>query len=165
MDEREQLARRIEDFFERLIGSVETESLNALAEVDMTFTQARTVMLLSSSADPMPINEIATHLGVSVAAAGRNVDRLAAAGMATREESTHDRRVKLVGLSAAGRELLEQHMAVKRASLLGFVRRLPDEHVRAFDSALEPILAGDYLAPVASQHDGHDSARPSETSA
>lgn len=152
MDERQQLTRRIEEFFARLIGSVETEALNALADVELTFTQVRTVMLLASSADPMPINEIASQLSVSVAAAGRNVDRLVASGTATREESAHDRRVKLVGLSAVGRRMVDEQMAVKRAALQAFVERLSDEHVRTFGSALEPILAGDYLAPASLHH-------------
>lgn len=134
------------------MGSVETEALNALADVELTFTQVRTVMLLASSTDPLAINEIAAQLSISVAAAGRNVDRLVASGTATREESEHDRRVKLVGLSAAGRRMVEQQMAVKRAALQAFVERLPDDHVRTFDSALEPILAGDYLAPAPLNH-------------
>ena len=91
------------DFLTRLMNISESDGLDALNESDLSFSQARALFLLTKTADPMPIHSIAQALGLSMAAAGRNVDQLVGLHLVERRESSSDRRVKLVSLTPGGR--------------------------------------------------------------
>ncbi|RBY80764.1 MarR family winged helix-turn-helix transcriptional regulator [Blastococcus sp. TF02A-26] len=135
------------DFLTRLMNASEADGLDALVESDLSFSQARTLFVLTKSAEPMPIHAIAEALGLSVAAAGRNVDQLLRLGMVERRESVSDRRVKLVSLAPTGERLTAQHLEAKRTSLKAFTDALAPEHRSQLHRALTDILAGGVLRP------------------
>jgi DNA-binding MarR family transcriptional regulator len=139
------------DFMKRLMSAGESDGLDALAESDLSFSQARTLFLLTKTAEPMPIHSIAEALGLSVAAAGRNVDQLLHLHMVERRESASDRRVKLVSLTPVGEKLAAQHIEAKRDSLSAFTRALPPEQCDQLQRALTDILAGGVLRPRTDQ--------------
>ena len=139
------------DFLTRLMNASESDGLDALVESDLSFSQARTLFLLTKTAEPMPIHAIAEALGLSVAAAGRNVDQLLRLDMVERRESPSDRRVKLVSLTATGERLTAQHLEAKRTSLKAFTDALPPEHRDQLHRALTDILAGGVLRPQPDQ--------------
>jgi DNA-binding MarR family transcriptional regulator len=139
------------DFLIRLHCAGESDGLDALAQSDLSFSQARALFVLTRTADPMPIHSIAEALGLSVAAAGRNVDQLLRLDLVERRESATDRRVKLVSLRPAGAELVAQHLAAKRDALRAFTDALPPEHSAQLLRALTDILAGDVLRPLPDQ--------------
>ena len=155
MQERAELVRLLESFFQRLFSSTETEALSALADMELSMSQIRVAMLLGCVDEPVPINEIAAQVGLSVAAAGRAVERLVELHLLERREDRHDRRVRLVSLSEQGRTFVESHFTARRQALLAFIDRLPEGHVRSFAAALEPILAGDYLRPPSTCRQGN----------
>lgn len=143
----DQLATTLEEFVKRLFSMAESDSFDALAGMEVTFSQARTIFMLACSTEPVAINEIADRLGLSVAAAGRNVDQLVKLDLVDRSESTVDRRVKLVSLSEGGESIALSHIETKLASIRAFSAHLkPDVRQRLFD-ALQPILEGDVLRP------------------
>lgn len=146
MEARGELFGSLETFLKRLIALTESEGLTFLADVELSFTQVRTTMLLACS-EPLPINEVADRLGLSVHAAGRNIDRLVEVGIVERRESPEDRRVKLVSLTPGGLEMIDQHTEARRRSLRTFVDRLPDDQVEDFARLLRAVLAGDSLQP------------------
>jgi DNA-binding MarR family transcriptional regulator len=133
------------DFVTRLMSASESDGLDALIENDLSFSQARTLFLLNKSAEPMPIHSIAEALGLSVAAAGRNVDQLLHLDMVERRENASDRRVKLVSLTPVGERLAAQHIEAKRDSLKAFTSALPREQRDQLHRALTNILAGGAL--------------------
>lgn len=135
------------DFVKRLMSSGESDGLDALAENDLSFSQARTLFLLTRTAEPMPINSIAEALGLSMAAAGRNVDQLVGLSMVERRESPIDRRVKLVSLAPLGEQLTAQHIEAKHESLKAFTHDLSPEHRDRLHRVLTDILAGGALRP------------------
>jgi DNA-binding MarR family transcriptional regulator len=135
------------DFVTRLMNVSEADGLDALIESDLSFSQARTLFLLTKTAEPMPIHSIAEALGLSVAAAGRNVDQLLRLDMVERRESPSDRRVKLVSLTPVGEKLTAQHIEAKRDSVKAFTRALPPEQHDQLHRALTDILAGGALRP------------------
>lgn len=151
MEERDDLVRLLETFFRRLFSSAETEALDALVGLDLSFTQIRIAMLLGCGGQPVPINEIASRVGLSVAATGRAVERMVELELVERREDSHDRRVRLVSLSDRGSSLVEGHFQARRQALLAFIGRLPEEDVRTLASALEPIVVGDYLRPASAR--------------
>jgi DNA-binding MarR family transcriptional regulator len=138
-------------FLTRLTCASESDGLNALIESDLSFSQARTLFVLSRTAEPMPIHAVAEALGLSVAAAGRNVEQLLCLDMVTRRESVTDRRVKLVSLTPTGERLVAQHVEAKRESFKAFTDALPPEHRDALHRALTNILAGGVLRPRTDQ--------------
>lgn len=141
------LYRALEDFFVRMLNLAESDGMDALIELDLSFSQARTLFCLAHNCDEMPIHAIADRLNFSDAAAGRNVDQLVKLDLVERRESAEDRRVKLISLTLAGQKIAGQHFESKRASILTFTQKLPADQRDQLYEALTPILAGDALRP------------------
>ena len=80
---------------------------NPLFDSGLTMQQFRVLVLLSTDG-PMPHGDLAQALGVGLATVTGLVDRLVARGLAHRSEDPEDRRVRRVGLSADGVELMER---------------------------------------------------------
>jgi DNA-binding MarR family transcriptional regulator len=135
----------LEDFMMRLMNLAESDGMDALVELDLSFSQARMLFLLAKWGEPTPIHKIATALRLSDAATGRNVDQLVKLGVAERRESGEDRRVKLVSLTPIGEKLSLQHIESKRTSIKAFTADLPAEQRDHLYRALTDILAGDTL--------------------
>ncbi len=147
----EELYDVLVDFLTRLMNVSESDGLDALIESDLSFSQARTLFLLTKTADPMPIHSIAQALGLSMAAAGRNVDQLVGLHLVERRESASDRRVKLVSLTPGGERLVAQHVEAKQESLRAFAQALPPEQREQLHRALTDVLAGSVLLPRTNQ--------------
>jgi DNA-binding MarR family transcriptional regulator len=135
----------LEDFVMRLMNLAESDGMDALVDLDLSFSQARMLFLLAKRGEPMPIHSIATALGLSYAATGRNVDQLLKLDVVERRESAEDRRVKLVSLTPAGEKLSLQHIESKRGSIKAFTADLPEDQRDNLYRALTDILAGDTL--------------------
>ncbi|MCW2831190.1 MAG: MarR family transcriptional regulator [Aeromicrobium sp.] len=135
----------------RLMNLAESDGMDAMVELDLSFSQARTLFLLAKTGEPMPITSIANGLGLSDAAAGRNVDQLLKLEVVERRESPDDRRVKLVSLTPIGEKLASSHLESKRASIRSFTSQLPEEQRDALHRALSDILAGGVLRPRKNQ--------------
>lgn len=124
-----------------LMSNVEDAGLESMLDSDMTFSQARAIMALGQSGEPLPINELATRIQLSVAAAGRNVEQLVRAGLVDRVEDDADRRIKRVSLSEKGRGQISQFVTAKRSRAIEVINSLePDDRVRLL-AAFTPILA------------------------
>ena len=142
-----ELYEALEDFVVRLMNLAESDGMDAMVELDLSFSQARTLFLLAKNVDPMPIHSIADALGLSVGATGRNVDQLLRLDVVERRESTTDRRVKLVSLTPVGEKLAAQHIETKRDSLRSFTETLPHQQRDDLHRAISDILTGDHLRP------------------
>ncbi len=126
--------------------NLQEAGLDSLAAKEWTLSQARSIMILARVPDPLPINELAAQLQLSVAATGRNVDQLVKQGLLDRQEDDRDRRIKRISLTAQGREQVAQVLAIKRASMATFLGRLESaDHARLL-AALTPIL--DQVVPA-----------------
>lgn len=145
MTSSDDLYTALEDFIMRLMNLAESDGMDAMIELDLSFSQARMLFVLAKNGRPMPIHSIATRLGLSDAATGRNVDQLLKLDVVERRECADDRRVKLVSLTPAGEKLSLQHIAGKRKSIKSFAADLPKAQRDNLHSALTDILAGDTL--------------------
>ena len=151
----DELYEALGEFFQRIFSLAESGSMDQMIELDVSFTQARTMFLLAHTDGPLPINEIASQLGLSVAATGRNIDQLVKLGIVERQESPDDRRVKLVSLSPTGFEIADQQIEQKRQAGRRFVDRLSAAEAENLTQALRPILAGESLRTNAKDHHVH----------
>ncbi len=143
----EELHGALEDFIVRLMSLAESEGMDALIEMDLSFSHVRTLFCLAHRAEEIPINAIAERLGLSVAAAGRNVDQLVKLNLVERRESPDDRRVKLISLTPGGQKVAGQHFESKRAAIRTFAEELPADQRDNLYSALAAVLAGTALRP------------------
>lgn len=135
----------LDDFFTRLMTIGESESMDALIELDLSFSQVRTLFVLAQGGEALPINEVAERLRLSVAAAGRNIEQLVSQGLVVRREDERDRRIKRISLSEAGHKVATNHIDCKRGQLRAFATRVDEvDRVRLIE-ALQPILAGNAL--------------------
>ena len=135
----------LEDFLVRLMTFSESESMGRFADMDLSLAQVRILFTLAGNAEPVPINEVAQALGLSLATTGRNLDSLVNEGLVDRQEDPRDRRVKRVALSAEGEAVLARHLDCRRDALRSFTDRLTRSERQGLKTALEPILAGNSL--------------------
>lgn len=145
------LDEALEEFMTRLMKWSEADGLDALAKLDLSFSQARMLCLLAKTGEPMPIHAIAMALKLSDAATGRNVDQLLRLDIVERRESPEDRRVKLVSLTPRGEQLSTNHFEAKRKTIKAFTADLPPVQRDNLHRALTDILAGDTLRPSIDQ--------------
>ena len=132
----------------RCMSGAEAQGIDRIVELELSISQAKTVFVLAQAAQPLPIHAIAQQIRLSVAATGRNIDQLVRMGLLERREDENDRRVKLVSITKAGREVADQHLEARRTALKSMVSRLTPEEADRLQEALQPILAGDDLRPT-----------------
>jgi DNA-binding MarR family transcriptional regulator len=137
----------LEAFFGQIQCSAQEAGLEALIETDLSFSQFRSLLILSQAQDPMPIHELAEKLRLSVAATGRAVDRLVKEALVEREEDGLDRRVKLISLAASGQDLVAAFHQSRRTQALSFIEALVPVDRERLLGALLPIIER-YPAPL-----------------
>ncbi len=123
----------------RTLIAVATRSLGAAAE-DTTIAQYRALVVLASRG-PQRMMDLAEALGVTPSTAGRMCDRLLRKGLIRRHRARADRRAVLVSITAAGREVVDQATARRRALIAGILSRLPAARQSAVAGALEEFAA------------------------
>jgi DNA-binding MarR family transcriptional regulator len=88
----------------------------------MSMTHHQVIAILESEG-AIPMGRLAERLGVSLPSASGIVERMVERGLVERLRDADDRRVVLVRLSPAGRRLVREFHAVRRAQM----RRLLDQ--------------------------------------
>ena len=118
----------------RSLIAVATRSLGAAAE-ETTIAQSRALVVLASRG-PQRIVDLAAALGVAPSTAGRMCDRLVRKGLIRRHRARADRRAVLVSVTAAGRLVVDQATARRRALIEEILATLPEDVQRAAAEAL-----------------------------
>ena len=118
----------------RSLIAVATRSLGAAAE-DTTIAQYRALVVLASRG-PQRMADLAGALGVAPSTAGRMCDRLVRKGLIRRHRARADRRAVLVSVTAAGRQVVDQATARRRALIEDILAKLPADTQRAAAEAL-----------------------------
>jgi DNA-binding MarR family transcriptional regulator len=123
----------------RTLIAVATQSLGAAAE-DTTIAQYRALVVLASRG-PQRLVDLAGALDVTPSTAGRMGDRLVRKGLIRRHRSRADRRSVQVSITAAGRAVVDQATARRRALLTQILSRLTRGQQSAVASALAAFAA------------------------
>jgi DNA-binding MarR family transcriptional regulator len=118
----------------RTLVAVATRSLGAAAE-ETTIAQYRALVVLASRG-PQRVGDLAGMLEVTPSTAGRMCDRLLRKGLIRRHRARADRRAVQVSLSAAGRHVVDQATARRRALIAGILGRLPSADQSGVTTAL-----------------------------
>lgn len=133
----------LEKFFERLTCSAKAATMDNLVATELSLSQMRSVFILGSHGSPMSVNELAGELGLSLAAAGRGIDKLVGLGIVDRREDASDRRIKRISLTGKGQEIVDAQHLVKQDLLRDFISRLPAGIRDNLRSALDAVVNGD----------------------
>jgi len=147
----------LERFFGQMHCGAQNAGLETLIDVDLSFSQAKSLFVLSQSPTAIPIHELAESLRLSVGATGRNVEQLVRHGFVDRLEDESDRRIKRISLTAAGHDLIAGFRAHQRQNALELVQSLPQEDRDRLLAALRPIIDR-FESPLPEQLGGHPSA-------
>ncbi len=106
-----------------------------MEENDLSPTQVHALMRLHHGKE-CGVSEIATHLGITNAAASQMVDRLVKAGLMYRMEEPLDRRVKTLSLTPAGRDLVERSVDARKCWMESLTEELSSDQQENIAQAL-----------------------------
>jgi DNA-binding MarR family transcriptional regulator len=118
----------------RSLMAVATRSLGTAAE-ETTIAQYRALVVLASRG-PQRMVDLAGALDVAPSTAGRMCDRLVRKDLVRRHRARADRRAVLVSVTAAGRRVVDQATARRRALIEDILAKLPAGTQRAVAGAL-----------------------------
>jgi MarR family transcriptional regulator for hemolysin len=98
-----------------------------------------TIAAVAKAQRPLSQSDLAEHLGVEGATMVSMIDRLVKAGLALREPSMEDRRVKRVVLTAAGNRVLETVKTVAAALRKELLAGIQPEKLESATELLEQL--------------------------
>lgn len=123
-----------------LLRTANVGTFNAIAELDLSFTQIKTLCALEADGEERSVKALGESLGVSLPAMSRAVDGLFERDLVEREEALEDRRMKRVRLTEAGRKVPQALNDARLSALSELMSSLGDEEADALQQALELIL-------------------------
>lgn len=109
----------------RVLVAISARSL-AQVEERVTLTQFRALVVLSGGEGRTNLNRLADQLAVTPSTAMRTVDRLVAAGLATRRENAENRREVMLGLTDDGQRIVRDVTATRREDIAAILQRMSD---------------------------------------
>ena len=107
---------------------------------ELTVAQIRVLFRLRNLG-PMPSSALASGLGVTLPTVTSVIDRLVAKELVERTDDAADRRRVIVGLTAAGREIVERIQQGRRARLSRAIDALDERELVALITGLEALAA------------------------
>ncbi|MFE2163164.1 MarR family winged helix-turn-helix transcriptional regulator [Streptomyces lydicus] len=136
----------------RVLVGVSARSLTAV-EDKITLPQFRLLVVLSVHG-AANLSTVAELLGVNPSTAMRMIDRLTGVGFAGRQASPDNRRETLIQLTDAGRRVVDEVTARRRAEIAAVVSRMDPAHRAALIEALTAFTeaAGEPAVPPAGHH-------------
>ena len=88
---------------------------------------------------PLPVNTIGPIVDLTPGSISTAVDRLVAKGLVSRVESTQDRRVRIVALSARGKDLIVSAFRKHSGQMTRVFSELSPEELRGLETALKKV--------------------------
>src|ERR1700720_801446 len=88
---------------------------------------------------PLPVNTIGPIVDLTPGSISIAVDRLVAKGLVSRVESTQDRRVRIVALSARGKDLIVPAFRKHSGQMRKIFSELSPEELRCLEVALKKV--------------------------
>jgi DNA-binding MarR family transcriptional regulator len=148
VDADQDLSRSLVGFMKYLLHTHGRPFFDAIAELDLSLTQVRTLRILCLDRDEISLKELAGVLGLSMPAVSRSVEALVQRGLLTRTEDTEDRRLKQLRATDEARALVDRLLELRFAGLEDFVASLSPRERARLGAALAPIVAREDIARV-----------------
>lgn len=123
----------------RLQHALAEDRSNPLFATHLTMSQLKILLLLARHGT-VSGGELARMLGVGAAALSGMIDRLVVQDLVTRTEDLHDRRVRRIGLTRAGAEIIEGIITAGVSRQRELLSRLSGEELGVVAHAMEILL-------------------------
>jgi DNA-binding MarR family transcriptional regulator len=134
-----QLASELLELWHHLIRGSSRNLYAVIAEIDISITQMKTLHTLTDSPHEVSVKELSDRLALSLPGASRTVDALLHRGWLERREDPHDRRVKRVAITAAGRAIVDRIETARLAGLEQYAAALTPEQRTTLSRALSDL--------------------------
>jgi DNA-binding MarR family transcriptional regulator len=138
--DRDAVSRDMAALANYLLRTANMGTFNAIAELDLSFTQIKALCALEMDGEERSVKALAESLGVSLPTMSRAVDGLFERGFVRREEDASDRRMKRVWLTDAGHSVPRALNEARLSALQELMSSLADEEALALEHALGLIL-------------------------
>jgi DNA-binding MarR family transcriptional regulator len=135
------LARQLLGFFRFAWASGDSEFMREASELELTFTQFKTLMLLAHDPDQLSVKDVSDRLGISFPATSRAVEPLVQRGIVERTEDPLDRRVKRVRTTKQGDRLVERLIATRIKSFEQMLEGFSAAERCKLGDAMDEVLA------------------------
>ncbi|MGB2852425.1 MAG: MarR family transcriptional regulator [Solirubrobacterales bacterium] len=136
------VAGQLGDLLRDLLLDPRADHLKAIEERNLSITHVRALFLLACADQPLSAGELADRLGLSPAAMSRSLQTLVRRRLTSRRESTSDRRVRLLEITARGEALVDELVTLRNAGLQRFAANLGAAQRQLLSEALVS-LTGD----------------------
>jgi DNA-binding MarR family transcriptional regulator len=137
---RTELTRDMYALASYLMRTANLGTFNTIAELDLSFTQLKSLCALEMDGEERSVKALAETLGLSLPAMSRAVDGLFERGLVDRKEDPSDRRMKQVRITEAGRKAPQALNEARLSALQELIGSLADNEAQALADALELIL-------------------------
>lgn len=139
LSEKEQLIAEIMGAQIRLQHLFADDRSDPLFSSHLTMSQLKILLLLARHGT-LAGGELARLVGVGAAALSGMIDRLVVQDLVTRTEDLNDRRVRRIGLTKAGTELIESIITAGMAKQRELLSRLTAEELTVVSQATDILL-------------------------
>jgi DNA-binding MarR family transcriptional regulator len=134
-----QLAGELLDLWHHLMKGSSEHLYALIAELDVSITQMKTLHALTDADREVSVKELSDRLGLSLPGASRMVDTLLRRGWIERGEDPDDRRIKRIGITDAGRAIVERIETARLVGLEQYAAALTPEQRTTLSSALSDL--------------------------
>jgi DNA-binding MarR family transcriptional regulator len=134
-----QLASELLELWHHLMKGSSQHLYALIAELDISITQMKTLHALTDTDREVSVKELSDRLGLSLPGASRMVDTLLRRGWVERGEDPEDRRVKRIGITDAGRSIVERIETARLVGLEQYAAALTPEQRTTLSSALSNL--------------------------
>ena len=134
-----QLAAELLELWHHLMRGSSQQMYAVIAELDLTITQMKALHVLSGCDREVSVKELSDRLALSLPGASRTVDALLRRGWVERREDSNDRRMKRVGITAAGRNIVDRIETARLAGLEQYATSLTPEQRTRLSEALSDL--------------------------
>jgi DNA-binding MarR family transcriptional regulator len=138
----------------RVLVAMAARSLAEFGE-EVTLTQYRSLVVLAARG-PQGVAALAEAVAVTPPTASRLVDRLVRKGLVRRRRDRHDRRQVRIGLTDAGRRLVDLVTERRRVDIAELLKSIPPEVQRAMVAGLQRLAEAAGEAPEQDWSTGWD---------
>ena len=133
------LAAELLELWHHLMRGSSQKMYALIAELDLSITQMKTLHVLADDGAQVSVKELSDRLGLSLPGASRIVDALLRRGWLERREDPDDRRMKRVGITDAGRAIVDRIETARLVGLEEYASSLTPEQRTRLSSALSDL--------------------------
>jgi DNA-binding MarR family transcriptional regulator len=134
-----QLAGELLELWHHLMRGSTQQMYAVIAELDLSITQMKALHVLSDLDREVSVKELSDRLALSLPGASRTVDALLRRGWVERQEDPNDRRMKRIGITNAGRSIVDRIETARLAGLEQYATSLTPEQRTRLSEALSDL--------------------------